>query len=260
MKWLIYLLVILNVAFFAWQYRTGGWVRPAPPAPMSSVGQAKRLLLLTEVAPAALKTREVASSRSLVSRSRASVDTPVMAGPRRLPDPPKPALETSALGVATESSGEASGRRCYVVGPFGKDEAVDDMLHWLRRAGGAVEFRWAEQQTPKSYWVYISPRSSTEEARVMLRRLAADGVQDYVRIMRGPMRNAISLGLFSKRESADRRMADLRRRGYVPSMDIRFQKERVQWLDVSFPAATQAPTTAFQEKFPATELAVADCG
>ncbi len=262
MKWLIYLLLIFNVAFFAWQYRTTGLVRPAPLPPVSSVGQAKQLLLLSEVAPSALRAREVASplTRSLVSHSRTSVGSPVVAGaPPESAESSKSTPGIAAADPATRGAGEAHGRRCYAVGPFGKDEVVDDIIGWLRSEGGAAELRWDERQTPKSYWVYIPPRSSTEEARAMLRRLAADGVQDYVRIMRGPMRNAVSLGIFSKRESADRRMADLRRRGYVPSIDTRYQKERVQWLDVSFPAAMQAPTLAFHKKFPTTELAVADC-
>ena len=150
-------------------------------------------------------------------------------------------------------------RRCYVIGPFRKGEAVEEIVGWLRSTGGAVDSRWTERQIPKSYWVYLPPLPSTDEARAMLRRLAADGLQDYVRIMRGPMRNAVSLGLYSQRESADRRLADLRNRGYQASVHIRYQTERVQWLDVSFSKTANPPGAAFQSKFPSTELVAAEC-
>jgi hypothetical protein len=300
MKWLIYLLVLLNVAFFALQYRRAPPSSPVAPVPISATGQPERLLLVGEVDPSILQSQgdAPAGDGALVLKSRRSpegtppataaapapapVPTPAPAPPtaaleERVASQPEPTVEPAApVPAPMPGSGAVQGqldgvrpppaetvsmaaRRCYVVGPFERDKPVDNMVGWLRGNGGRVQSRWTEERVPRSYWVYIAPLPNTEDARVMLRRLAADGLQDYVRVMRGPMRNAISLGLFTKRESADRRVAVLRSKGYDPLMDTRYEAERVQWLDVSFAESGDLPDEAFREMFPAVELAGSEC-
>jgi cell division septation protein DedD len=296
MKWLIYLLVLLNVAFFAWQYRQAPPSSPVAAAPISAAGEPERLLLVSEVDPSTLRPQgdTPAGSGALVLKSRRSPEgappaTAAVSKPAAAPMPtpstaplvesasqPGAAAEPAAPVPSTPGSvpvqGQPAGtrappaetvsmaaRRCYVVGPFERDEPVDNMVNWLRGNGGRVQSRWTEERVPRSYWVYIAPLPNTEEARVMLRRLAADGLQDYVRVMRGPMRNAISLGLFTKRESADRRVALLRSKGYEPLMDTRYEAERVQWLDVSSAKTGELPVDAFRDVFPDAELADSEC-
>jgi len=300
MKWLIYGLILLNVAFFAWQYRQAPPSSPAGSVPISAAGEPERLRLVAEVDPSILRSQgdTPAGDGALVLKSRrspegappatAAAPEPAAPVPTPAPTPPTAALEEPApqpeptvepaapvptltpgsVAVQGQSVGvrpppaetvSMAARRCYVVGPFERNEPVDNMVGWLRGNGGRVQSRWTEERVPRSYWVYIAPLPNTEEARVMLRRLAADGLQDYVRVMRGPMRNAISLGLFTKRESADRRVAVLRSKGYDPVMDTRYEAERVQWLDVSFAESGDLPDEAFREMFPAVELAGSEC-
>ena len=84
-------------------------------------------------------------------------------------------------------------------------------------------------------------------------------MQDYVRVMRGPMRNAVSMGLYSKLESAERRMAELRSKGYEPAMHTRYEEQRVQWLDVTFRGPPGLPGDAFRAEFPSRRLSRVDC-
>ncbi len=63
-------------------------------------------------------------------------------------------------------------------------------------------------------WVYIPPLDSQDEARKRAKQVAEFGVDDYFVVNNGSKwQNAISLGLFSTREAAERRVAELRAKG-----------------------------------------------
>ncbi len=264
MKWLIYLLVVVNVAFFVWQYRRGDVSTTAPA--VAELASTPRLLLRREADESSLLPRGAVGQRDTPSRPDA---------PSRQPTPQQPGVRTgvdTSVGPRQAAATAASARTdtmpvdtkrmaqtCYAMGPFGADQSVDDLLDWLEGHGAEGTSRWSEQQTPSRYWVYLPPLDTVEQARAVLRRLKDDGLQDYVRVMRGPMRNAVSLGLFKQRDSADRRLVQLRAKGYEPKLDIRYKSERVRWLDVAFGKGLRFPEKAFGAEFPAVRWAPAHC-
>jgi len=261
MKWLIYFLLLLNTAFFAWEYQQSERRGPPVPAPVT-VPDGERLLLMSEADPASLLPRDESSalpgepSPGLQRQETASPGTP------RTGRAPATGEILGSAGVARAQVPEeraVGGPGCYSVGPFASEEPADGVAAWLRQRGGEVESRWTDLRQPQNYWVYLPPLGSASEARAMLRRLKDDGMQDYVRVMRGPMRNAVSMGLYSKLESAERRMAGLRSKGYEPAMHTRYEEQRVQWLDVTFRGPPGLPGDAFRSEFPSRRLSRVDC-
>lgn len=63
-------------------------------------------------------------------------------------------------------------------------------------------------------WVYIPPLTTSVEARNKAQQIAEMGVDDYFVVNDGKRwQNAISLGVYSTREAAERRLAELRAKG-----------------------------------------------
>lgn len=261
MKWLIYFLLLLNTAFFVWQYQQSGRRSPPVPAPVSATA-GERLLFVSEADPASLRPRdESTASPGAQSPGTRRQETASPGTPRagRAPATGEILGSAAAARVQAPEGRAVGGQGCYSVGPFASEEPADGVVVWLTERGGQVESRWTELRQPKNHWIYLPPLGSTDEARAMLRRLKDDGMQDYVRVMRGPMRNAVSLGLYSKLASAERRMAQLRSKGYEPAMHTRYKAQRVQWLDVTFGGPPGLPGDAFRSEFPSRQLSRTDC-
>lgn len=87
--------------------------------------------------------------------------------------------------------------------------------------GGEIRPEIAASDSPTRFWVYIPPRASLAEAQKKADELKALGISDFFVVNDGSeWRNAVSLGLFSAREGAERRLSDLRNQG-VRSAQLR---------------------------------------
>ncbi len=274
MKWLIYALVVVNVGVFVWQYRRADMPMSVPA--IADAGSHPRLLLRHEASDSSLLPRGALADGDVPPAGRRPADEgPGSAGPSR--QSTGQSVGPRADFEAAQTTGEAAARQaavssdretayaakgprtCVSMGPFSAEQPVEALLIWLQGKGGEAASRWTEQETVSRYWVYLPPLETVEQARVVLRRLKDDGLQDYIRVMRGPMRNAISLGLFKQRDSADRRLAELRGKGYAPKLDIRYKKERVRWLDVAFSRKAGFPEATFRTEFPSVTWSPAHC-
>ncbi|MDJ0863028.1 MAG: SPOR domain-containing protein [Gammaproteobacteria bacterium] len=269
MKWFIYFLVVANLAFFLWQYRRGDVTTAVPR--VADITAGPRLLLRHEADDDSLLPRgtlaqtdpsaaDPATSDAAASSSEAAVQSNASQNPDATPASARAVAKvTLDRSAAMAANPRGMAQTCLAVGPFSADDPVADLLDWLQGNGAETTSRWSERETPSRYWVYLPPLETVEQARAVLRRLKDDGLQDYIRVMRGPMRNAISLGLFKQRDSAERRLAQLRAKGYAPELDIRYKSERVRWLDVAFPAGLRFPDAAFSAAFPAVAWTPAGC-
>ena len=65
------------------------------------------------------------------------------------------------------------------------------------------------------HWVIFPPLPSAESAAAKRAELGAAGVEDAFVVKDAPWRNAISLGLYANRESAQRRVAEVEAKGVL---------------------------------------------
>ncbi len=225
MRYLIYLLIIANLAFWAWY--------PAPPEPMprdralSLPPGVETLVLLRERGQ---DPKPAETDPSLVPEpeaSEVSVDDAPLEEPPPEPEP-----------VAVEEPVD----RCYSIGPFMAAEDQAAAATTLRRAGLEVKPRSSDVQEPIGYWVYL-PAMASEEARRVAAELTRQGVSDYFI----GKQNYISLGAFSAKPAAEERRRQIAALGYEPRLDPRFRTRTAFWLDVLESAAAPVPEERWAE-------------
>lgn len=209
MRLLFLLLLLLNLAFFAWEYSHPEPPPPAPP-PETEPGVSP-LVLLNErsTAPPAPSTPAAPASTSAAT-ARAS-----------------PTLKTAAPTPVPAQRPEA----CYTVGPFDTRTQAQRVMHRLNGLGFPTRLRARTQRVPGDYWVYLPPLPSRQAALQMVHTLAGRGMKNYFIVTSGEKQNAISLGVFKDKESAERRKTQVAAMGYTPVLGRRPTERSVYWLD-----------------------------
>jgi hypothetical protein len=219
MRLLAIVLLLANVAWLGWDLNTRLQQRPARPSSAAATA-APTLTLLGELAelPPARSDAEPEAAGELVAGDAESVA--------------HAAVDILPVSVA-DSVAPADGDGCIRLGPLSRADDLASLDAWLR--GRGVSFWRLERGLGERrlLWVYLEPTASESEARERLAGLAAAGLEDYMLIRRGGMKNAISLGLFSSQESVNRRLAELGDKGYQPVVVPRYQAERRYWFDVA---------------------------
>jgi hypothetical protein len=161
------------------------------------------------------------------------------------------------IGEATSTA-----PRCQSLGPFAEQAAAERAAAWLGASQHVSRLRSAEVTGPTDYWVAIRA-PSVGDATNIARRLRAAGVND-LKIMppdAGATEATVSLGIYSDRERAERRIAELGR--YAVNAAIVQQTHAVAswWLDLDLRPGEAAPDPAAVGKAAGdiTGLAVAAC-
>ncbi|MDX1514106.1 MAG: SPOR domain-containing protein, partial [Gammaproteobacteria bacterium] len=233
-KWVVYLMLLANAGYFAVSYRETRNAPPPKPPVLSGADHVNRLLLLNEVDPEELR-----------ARAASFAPTP----PTVSTDGPEAEPEISAAPAAA----------CLSIGPLVDDSQIAAMRTWLLAMGGDPRLRVGERRELARYWVYFPPLPSREEAVARAQQMRAVGIDDLIVIPRGDMANAISLGVFSKRASLDRRLRELRAHGYEPSIVPRYRTQKASWFDVSFEPGEEVSEQMISQRFPGVELSEARC-
>lgn len=177
MKWLIYLLLLLNIGLFAWHFR----------------GSSSATSTSNDVLPAGVTRLE------LLREHR------------------------------QQSSREQ--QWCYSLGPFEAADQAEAAAGRLRSWNVDNWQRKSKEAKRKGYWVLLPPLSSRAEARAVVEKLKARNIHDYFLIATSDKANGISLGVFSKFESASRRINQMNRLGFRPKLEEVKLSAVEYWLD-----------------------------
>ncbi len=196
MKWFCALLLAANLIL--WGYHT----QPTAPPRLSAEINADKVKLVASLP--VMNVQRPASAASLVAIASAVTVAP-QATPTPVPTPaPTPAPKVEALAACIRWSG------------IGQEQA-----NTMRSRLKALGLSATETGVTGKVWVYIPPQTDLELANRKAQQLSDQGVQDYYVINNGGRwQNAISLGVFSSREGADRRLNELKNQG-VKSAVIR---------------------------------------
>ena len=185
-------------------------VEPAPEPKEPSAGEPQQ--------PSAEPVDKAESSAGLESDQAAAAQTPVAAETEQAS-----AAEPPATEPPEEKPVKTPERWCGAVGPFRSARQARAWLDSLSTQNGArLEQRptWVE----KSYWVYLPPQPTRAKAVALEQKLKAAGVTDLWRLRKGEMRNAISLGLYTRKDAAEKRLRNLQAKGF----DARLKTTREQ--------------------------------
>ena len=229
-------LLLLNIGFFAWQH----WQSVPPPVTARTEGSlpdgVNQLMLLAEVDTGELRTR-APTAVSLSSEARAAADQEDY----------------------SNSEVDAQSRVCLSIGPLDSNDDIERLQKWLEDQGGESVLRVGERRELATYWVYFRPFPNKSAADKQLRQMEENGVEDISVIPRGDNANAVSLGVYSRRSSLERRLAELQKKGYQPSVTPRYRTQKASWLDVEFPRGPTFPQKNFSDAFPSSEVTPTSC-
>jgi cell division protein FtsN len=126
---------------------------------------------------------------------------------------------------------QAIKRSCFSLGPFADKQQADLVSGLLKSSGIKAKRRISKDARRKAYWVLLPPAESKEAAQKSVARLKQLKVDDYFMVVTGDKTNAISLGVFSKFESAHRRIKEIQDLGFKPEFEKVELPKREYWWD-----------------------------
>ncbi len=266
MKWFCIVLLVLNVLYLGWEYRRGVGRAIVEPQPQTVFG-AEPLKLLSELerlpGPRVEKTGDGPKMNRAAKQSPARQKQlppenkkPVMAALAELPDCKAPA-------VADSSAQSAPNRlRCHVIGPFFSAQTALDYGSLLNKHGALAAPREREcKEDLGRVWIYLPPGRAPGWLSKQLEDLRQKGIEDFMAIRSGPMKDAISLGVYSTEKLAQRRLEQLRAKGVRPTLSAHYQVREEYWLDVKLAAArlpAKLPAGAGAHQIECKNIAVAE--
>ncbi len=219
MRKLVYILVLVNLAYFAW-HQNSPIEKPREMKPVPLAPGIEPLVLLKE---------------------RPSTEPPVMVADEQTDEEQQPveAAETEAIPVVEYSAPARAEetqdamvipqpeRVCQTIGPLLDKNDAASISAQLYQQGYQPAVRGGEVREPSGYWVYM-PAMPAREARAIVNDLDANGMKDYFI----GKRNHISLGIFSSKRKARVRLKRIKAMGYDAVLDQRYRTRTVFWLDI----------------------------
>ena len=123
-------------------------------------------------------------------------------------------------------------RQCYRVGPFASEKRVGAVRKWLADQVVAAVPRESEKEV-RTWRVYLPSQGSKKAVRETRARLDRKGFKDHAPFSEGELKNAISLGVYSVKENAEKHLKQLKKKGFKQTrLQLQQHQRRLYWLDV----------------------------
>lgn len=119
------------------------------------------------------------------------------------PPPATVAAESPDKGADREAEPEQLAQQCWFAGDYANKAAADRAVGVIQ--GMQLEAKLVAREVPDEadYWVHVGPFGSRDEAIRALQQLRGRNIDSFL-IDEGELKNAISLGFFSQKSSAQR--------------------------------------------------------
>jgi len=260
MRWLVVVLLAANIFYFGWELdrQTRINLRNSP-EPLAIPDGIEKLALVRELPEPPGRRQQAKMSGESAPAGAGETGVAVPGSPEQTPVDVMIEEEfarnlltqlpdISVPGIPDEVT--APRTLCFTYGPFPDGRQKDELLAWFEQRRVAVRQRLESDQDHALFWVYLSPGDSRDSAMAALEDLKRKGVTDYRLIERGDMQNAISLGLFSTQASVNRRLNELKDKGYQPIVVPHRDTRVVYWVDVKL-SATDDVLDAMIRDYPA---------
>lgn len=236
MRWAIGILLVLNITVLLWQ-----GMQSAPsveqPVPEPDVGN---LRLLSERLP-----REVQSSTQPVIKPlipaaiqvepEKAAQRPAPSVPESRPSQPKPSPLAKREPPPVVPPKPEPAMICWEVGDYPGESQANTAVAALPAGSQVLEVVKVQERQVDGYYVLLPAADTQEEAKANLARLKNEGVTDTWLFRSGPLKNAISLGLFNNRVNAERHAARIRGKGFKTQLREKGSGEDIYRLRLKGP-------------------------
>ncbi len=270
MRTFLVLMILMNLGFLVWQQ---GWLLPSEPkqeiAVVTAFQQATQsLLLLSELPQGQLDTMaalvQARSSRSNAAQELEDLQQEIVAVEGKIGEvqveigenqEQSAAVQGAMLGALDAAIAEFDPEPilelapeaaitpvlwCAEAGVFGDRESAEAFVAPLPGMGASGMVVEREEPISSTWWVHMPVFSSEEVAATMLKELQDKNIDSYY-MRSGDMAGGISLGVYSRPESAligQQRLAD---QGYAASI------KEVSRIGARFYATLNLPDAALRE-------------
>jgi cell division septation protein DedD len=269
MRAFLILLIIANMAYFAWREHWFG-----APAPVADTGESQfrqadqALTLLSELSEERLELMgSLAEARA--ARTQAAEQLQQVQGQAQSI---AGEIEESAAGLAEDQTrsqqvqqellqtldtaiAEATGTPvpaprapapavvetpvvlqpwCANTAIFSDQAAAAAFAQGLIDLGATAKVEQRQAPVSSTWWVYLPAFASEREARVVLNELQGKGIDSYY-MRNGEMAGGISLGVYSREESARIAQRQLAGQGYTTSLREVFRMEERPYVRLALP-------------------------
>ncbi len=120
---------------------------------------------------------------------------------------------------------------CRRLGPLENEEQADRLTE--RLAGDVVRVhRRVETQSTIIGYVVLLETADRAEARQVTARLEENGIKDQMLLRKGPYTGQISVGVYTGKQTAERRRAQLAALGFEPRIRARIDEQAQIWLNL----------------------------
>jgi len=226
MRILAALLLLLNLGWFAWQQGLlplGEVARPLVRTPFQQAPQ--RLLMVSELPPGQRALmEEIAESRQRSAEAEARMAEVVQ----------EIAVTQEQLPAQASQGLPETTPWCAIIGPFTESDAAEDWLAGLVEVGGEGIVEERDEPVSSTWWVHTLPLPGEPEARLLLAELQSKGIDSYY-LRDGQLAGGISLGVFSRQESARLAQEQLGRQGYRAEITQIFRNGQRYYIDMRLP-------------------------
>lgn len=120
---------------------------------------------------------------------------------------------------------------CLFLGGFDDEDTVRALEQRLLSLDVRSSLQVMETTVGVDYWVYLPPLASRQASLRQLRELQSRNIDAYI-ISVGDLSNGISLGIFSRQDSAEGVVSRLGAAGYAALVRELPRAHRTQWLRV----------------------------
>lgn len=238
MKWILALLALVNVIFFAVMHWGAALTVDSINPPVQAALNADKIKLLDMSA---------ASAAASAPASSVSASAPAVT-----------AIPVAQTVATSAPSGKLS---CMEWGEFsGTDLQRAEKALAPMKLGNRLKQRLVEYAN--GYWVYIAPMKSHAQVEQKIAQLKERGVADYFVIQEaGPWQYAISLGVFKTEEAAKKFLGKLRTQGVkTATLGERASKLKYTVFVMNHLEGTvSSQIAALRKDFPESELKLVPC-
>jgi hypothetical protein len=244
LRWLFLILLLCNLALFAWGYRQ------APP-------EHKTPTPLPEGAPTILLIDEDPTPPVAPDSKQ---DNAGLSRPEQHP----PVTESEQLDESTRSNAadgtesaaddrqdaaisEEPPRPCVRLGPLDEEHAAFDVIAVLTDRDHEPELKVVNDKEQVGYWVLIVP--GDEDPDFVVSNLELAGINDVWRFTKGDLAGTVSLGLYSSKEEAEERRQELADKHFDSEIKPRFIDKYTYWIETRYDPGSESASAALEQVF-----------
>lgn len=131
--------------------------------------------------------------------------------------------------------------RCVSIGPFLSSASADSAATRLAEEKFNALRRDEERKSENSYWIHLTPFTNRKLAERRVKELEQLGIREMLIMQDANGQVAISLGLFTHADNAQKRLQELAQKGITAQQEIRYRTETLTWFDLRLPEPADAP-------------------